>query len=97
MKYFFYIIRSQVTGEFYLGQSSNLEDRMIRHNSKRSKYTKSGVPWILAYYEIFLSRKDAINRERFLKSPQGWQTLQEIKQNLARNVPQPVPKGSLRD
>ncbi len=97
MKYFFYIIRSQVTGEFYLGQSSNLEERMIRHNSIRSKYTKRGVPWSLVYYEVFLSRKDAINRERFLKSPQGWQTLQEIKQNLARNVAQPVPTGSLRD
>lgn len=44
MKYFFYIIRSRATGEVYLGQSSNLEERMIRHNSKRSKYTKSGVP-----------------------------------------------------
>ena len=97
MKYFFYIIRSQVTGEFYLGQSSNLEERMIRHNSKRSKYTKRGVPWSLVYYEVFPSRKDAINRERFLKSPQGWKALQEIKNNLPRNVSQPVPKGSLRD
>ena len=97
MKYFFYIIRSQVTEEFYLGQTSNLEDRMIRHNNKRSNYTKRGTPWILVYYETFLSRKDAINRERFLKSPQGWKTLQEIKQNLPPNVAQPVPKGSLRD
>jgi hypothetical protein len=37
---------------------------MVRHNSKRSKYTKSGVPWILVYYEILLSRKAAISRGR---------------------------------
>ena len=97
MKYYFYILRSQANAEFYLGQTANLEERIIRHNHKRSKYTRSGVPWILVYYEVFLSRKDAINRERFLKSPQGWQTLQQIKQHLVRNIAQPVPKGSLRD
>ena len=41
------------------------------------------------YTEKFETRRQAIKREQFLKSPKGWQTLLEIKNNFFRNVAQP--------
>lgn len=44
-----YILFSEITGRYYTGHTSDLEDRLIRHNSARSKSTKSGIPWKLVW------------------------------------------------
>ncbi|MFA6456983.1 MAG: GIY-YIG nuclease family protein [Bacteroidota bacterium] len=86
--YFLYIIYSQSKDKYYIGQTIDLDSRFKRHNSKRVASTKFGVPWILVYCEQFQSRKEAVTREVFLKSPSGWLTLKEIKETH-RNVAQP--------
>jgi putative endonuclease len=83
--YWVYILKSKSTGKFYIGQTSNLQARLADHNTKRSRYTSSGVPWTLVYREAYPSRKEAILREQFLKSPRGWQVLQNIKQEISHN------------
>jgi putative endonuclease len=45
MEYYTYILRSKTTGKYYCGQTNNMSDRILRHNSGRNKYTKHGVPW----------------------------------------------------
>ena len=89
MNYFVYILYSNSKDKFYIGQSSNVKDRFQRHNNRRVQSTKFGVPWTLAHTEEFETRQQAIHREQFLKSPQGWQALLEIKNNFFRNVAQP--------
>jgi predicted GIY-YIG superfamily endonuclease len=44
-------------------------NRLFEHNSGKNKSTKrkSGT-WLLVYYEAFLSEKDALSREKKLKS-----------------------------
>ena len=71
MPYFVYILKSQSTGKFYTGQTSNLENRIEVHNRGLSPYTKGRGPWILIYYEEFSSRGLAMKREKFLKSGKG--------------------------
>ena len=63
-----YILLSETTNKFYIGSTGNLEDRLIRHNSGRSKATKSGIPWKLLYSEEFETRSEAIKRELEIKS-----------------------------
>ncbi|NOY60935.1 MAG: GIY-YIG nuclease family protein [Calditrichaeota bacterium] len=36
---FYTYILQNTRGQFYIGQTSNLEDRLKRHNSGRSKFT----------------------------------------------------------
>jgi putative endonuclease len=51
-KFFVYILKSDL-GFHYIGQTSNLRDRLNRHNSKRSTYTKNKCLWeVVAYMEV---------------------------------------------
>ncbi len=89
MSYFVYIIRSQKSGKHYIGQTIDLENRLREHNSGKSRSTKGGIPWLLEYKEEYVTRSEAVQRERNLKSPVGWKELKEIYVNNHRNVAQP--------
>jgi putative endonuclease len=75
------VIRSEATGKTYVGQTNDLAGRLRQHNdpeANRSLYTtKHRGPWVLAHAEEYASRRDAMARERFLKSGQGREWLQE--------------------
>ena len=66
--FYTYILFSELTNKFYVGSTGNLEDRINRHNSGRSKATKSGIPWKLVYTENFENRSEAFKREMEIKN-----------------------------
>jgi putative endonuclease len=82
MNYFVYILYSNSKDKFYIGQTSDINERLKRHNNRRVQSTKFSVPWELAHTEMFNTKQQAIHREQFLKSPQRWNTLLEIKNNF---------------
>lgn len=82
MPYFFYVIQSEIDGSYYRGQSGDLENRVKKHNRSESRSTKSKRPWKLVYVEEFKTRGEAVKREQYLKSPQGWQTWKRVKQQI---------------
>ncbi|MEW6469821.1 MAG: GIY-YIG nuclease family protein [Bacteroidota bacterium] len=49
-----------------------MDNRLNKHNAQKVKSTKSRVPFVIHYYETFASRKEAVNRERFFKSINGY-------------------------
>ena len=57
--------------EFYTGVSSNLPNREIDHKTKSVKTTKKFDKIELVYYEACLDKKDAIAREKQLKTGFG--------------------------
>ncbi|MFN3138420.1 MAG: GIY-YIG nuclease family protein [Allomuricauda sp.] len=67
MEYFVYIIYSKSLDRYYVGHSQDLEDRMNRHNSGRSKYTKTAKDWEVKYTERYFTRSEAMNREKDIK------------------------------
>lgn len=75
--FYIYILLSEPSGKFYIGSTGNLDDRLVRHNSGRSKSTKSGIPWRLVYTEQFETRSEAYRREMELKS---WKSHDRISQ-----------------
>jgi putative endonuclease len=77
-KYFVYILRSCISGKFYIGQTNNLCKRLEQHNSGYSKSTKSEIPWELVYKEVYNNRSEAMKRERQLKSFKSKSYLNEI-------------------
>ena len=52
---------------FYVGQSNDLDYRLSKHNDGFSKYTSSKMPWRLVYFEMFETRKEALQREKEIK------------------------------
>ena len=55
-------------GSLYTGWTNNIEKRINDHNSGRgAKYTKSRLPVVLAYYEVFKTKEEAMRREWEIK------------------------------
>jgi putative endonuclease len=65
--YSVYIIYSEKRDEFYKGQTSDLVDRLLRHNEGRNKYTKEGGEWKLLWSGIKETRSAAVRLESILK------------------------------
>ncbi len=63
-----YIIYSHKLDKYYIGYSSDVEDRLHKHNSKSKGFSSLGRPWIMVYTECFEIKKDAMAREKQLKS-----------------------------
>src|SRR5687768_16482048 len=72
-----YALYSESADLIYVGQTNNLEVRLDQHNglSEFTYWTNRHKPWKLLYWEIFATRKEAMGREKFLKSGQGRQFL----------------------
>jgi len=73
--FFTYILKSLKDHTRYYGSTNNLEARIKIHNSGKEKYTRGHKPYKLLYYESFDTRKDAITRERFFNSVDGYNWL----------------------
>ena len=56
---------------FYIGSTNNLERRLYEHNSGKSTYTKLTRPFVFIHKESYSSRKEAMQREKFLKLRAG--------------------------
>ena len=79
MKYS-YVLLSEKNGEFYIGSTGDLRDRLQEHNRGRVRSTAYRRPLRLIYYEGCLSVDDACQSERYLKTGRGERYL---KQRLA--------------
>ena len=69
MSFFVYLITSKVKNRTisYVGYTNNLKKRINLHNSsKGAKFTR-GKKWKLIYYELYLTRSDAMKNEYKLK------------------------------
>ena len=66
--FFVYILYSEKLHIYYVGSTKNLEDRLNRHNSGRSIYTKPGIPWKLVYRKEYATRSEAYQAELYIKA-----------------------------
>ena len=64
-----YLVQNTDSLELYVGQTSNLKQRLKQHNSHTQKATKrrNGAEWKLIYAEAYRDKKDATKREAKLK------------------------------
>jgi len=65
--YYFYVLKSEKTNKAYYGITSDLQKRFYQHNNGLSRATKPDIPWKLVYYEAFLSKPLAEEREKMIK------------------------------
>ena len=70
-----YVLLSIKDGKHYVGYTSDLDRRIMEHESGKSKSTALRRPFILLHAEYYLSKKDAQRRELYLKTTGGRRTL----------------------
>jgi putative endonuclease len=71
MKYYVYVLKSEIVDRNYVGFTQNLHRRLRQHNSGKNKSTKSYLPWKILFYEEFDDKEKALQRELFLKTGKG--------------------------
>jgi len=70
--FYTYILKSLKDKSYYYGSTNKIENRIKVHNSGKVRYTKGHIPYELHYFETFKTRKEAITRERFFKTIDGY-------------------------
>ncbi len=75
--FYVYILLSIKDGKFYVGMSANLKRRMVEQTRGKVKSTKNRLPMKLLCYEAYLTKKEAENREKYLKSSDGKKDLRK--------------------
>ena len=68
--YTVYILEEMISRQWYVGYANDLKCRLVDHNSHKNKSTRFGK-WRLIYAEYYLDKRDALGREKFLKSGSG--------------------------
>lgn len=73
MRFFVYVLYNETSSKIYIGQTSNLENRLVEHNRKRGRhYTANFLgEWKLIYKEELKTKQEALKREKQLKSYKG--------------------------
>lgn len=86
MNYFVYMLYSLKDKKLYVGCTSNLENRIKRHNDGNVISTKNRRPLVLIHSEEYKDKTEAFNKERFLKSLWGGRVKRKIlKEFLQKN------------
>ncbi|MCH7400208.1 GIY-YIG nuclease family protein [Belliella sp. DSM 107340] len=76
--FFVYAISSSIRKYIYVGLTSNLDERIHRHNSGYEKTTKPYTPFDLIYVKQFETRIEARQHEKYLKSTSGKRILYSL-------------------
>ena len=79
--YSVYIIYSRKIDKYYIGFSSDVNERLLKHNRKSNGFSSLGRPWILVHTEHFDIKKDAMNREKQLKNWKNRERLEALIKN----------------
>lgn len=75
--YYVYVLQNKNSTGLYYGYTERLKERIKEHNKNTNQ-------WNLVYYEMYKSKKDALDRERKLK--QYGQTRTKLKQRISNSI-----------
>lgn len=67
--YYVYVLRDKTTNRLYFDLTSNLKKRLAEH--QRSKLTHRNKDFKLIFFEGFVNKKDAQEREKYFKKTKG--------------------------
>ncbi len=66
--YAVYILYSEKLNKYYIGFTSDINDRLCKHNRAHKGFTSRGQPWKVVYTENYLSKEEAMVRVKELKN-----------------------------
>ena len=68
-RHYVYVLHSLKDKRFYTGYTANLKLRFEAHTKGYVESTRKRGQLILVYSEACLSKKDALHREKYFKTP----------------------------
>jgi putative endonuclease len=71
MAWFVYILLSSRYRKTYTGHTDSVEKRLREHNTGRSEFTSRFSPWDVIHTEEYVTRQEAIKREKYYKTGAG--------------------------
>ena len=83
MEFTVYILFSQSKNRFYIGFTSNLNERIIRHNQKSKGFTGNTNDWKAVHTESYATKEEAQKRELQIKS---WKSRIKIQELISKKV-----------
>ncbi len=92
--YYAYVLKSEKDGKYYYGSTKDLSKRVSEHNKGKVKSTKGRRPLVIHYFEEFESKTEAIKRERFFKSIDGYKFLKDLKTDAVKKQENFQSKGT---
>lgn len=70
--YHIYFAKSLKNRKIYVGfTSKDPKDRVVEHNQGSNTWSKNNGPFKLVYYDTFVCKEDALQREKFFKTGIG--------------------------
>jgi putative endonuclease len=98
-----YVLLSLKDIKLYIGSTTNLKQRLTNHFHGNSKATAPRRPFKLIFCEYFLSKKDALRREKYFKTNVGKKVLklmlkESLKEiELIKNIEQEKINGFIKN
>jgi len=71
MGFWVYILKSEKDGRFYIGQTNNIEERLLVHNRGKVISTRNRRPFSLLACNEYDTRSEAVKIEKYVKSFKG--------------------------
>ena len=76
--FYAYILYSKIRNKYYVGSTSNLVERLKKHNTNHSGFTGHTGDWIIVWKQIFENKSDCDKKGKANKVPE--------KQNAYRKI-----------
>ena len=76
-EYFVYILYSESSDRYYIGQTNNLEKRLQKHNLGLVDSTRHSRPWKVHFSLDVPTRKDSMKVEKYLKNLKSHKRLED--------------------
>ncbi|HUS02320.1 MAG TPA: GIY-YIG nuclease family protein [Chitinophagaceae bacterium] len=76
--FYTYVLKSVNHDFVYKGHCENPDERLLQHNSGMTESLRPYIPFKLIYKEEFLTREEAIAREKYFKTSAGRRYLKKV-------------------
>ena len=77
-----YVIKGEKDRRYYIGYTNDIKTRLAFHNTGKNGSTKNRGPFSVVYLEEFKDRKEALARERKIKSYKGGNEFKKLLENF---------------
>ncbi len=78
MSHYVYILQSLKDHQYYIGETSDVEARLLFHNSGKQRSTRNRIPFRLVLVEEYPNREAALKREKQIKSWRGGEAFKRL-------------------
>lgn len=85
--YYVYALKSKKYNRIYIGFSKQIKKRLHKHKQGNVYSTKRMGELELVFYEAMISKKDALRREKYLKTTKGKRALKIMLKDTLKPAP----------